>query len=66
MKSLRRGSGMMDFRKATPHNQLIEELMDSGRPHSELEWAARREIASLREKLGEIESIANRDLEKAE
>ena len=48
----------MDLRKATPHIQLIEALMDSGGPHSELEWAARREIASLRERLEEQQVVA--------
>jgi hypothetical protein len=39
---------MSELSKATPHEQLIKELMDSRLPHSEHEWAAQRAIRKLR------------------
>ena len=43
-----------ECKQATPHAALIERLMDCNQPKSELEWAARREVLSLRKKLREI------------
>lgn len=39
---------MTGIGKATPHDQLIEEIMDSCRPSTEREWAARTEIVTLK------------------
>jgi len=53
-RSLIQREVMMESCRATPHKQLIEELMDSRLPHSEREWAARTEIQELREALVEL------------
>lgn len=44
-----------DCRQATPHADLISELMDSRRAKSEREHAAAREIESLRARVAELE-----------
>lgn len=43
---------------ATPHDQLIAELLDSRIPKTECEHAAAREIERLREALAEPEPVA--------
>jgi len=41
----------MEEQKATPHEKLIDRLMDSRHSHTEVEHAARREIEDLRQQL---------------
>jgi len=41
---------MNSAKQATPHKEVIERLLNSNFPKSELEWAARREIMRLKEK----------------
>lgn len=40
--------------QATPHGTLLEQIMDSNLPKSEREWAAAREIATLRKENEQI------------
>jgi hypothetical protein len=45
----------IEAKQATPHNTLIEELMDSRIPKTEREHAAAREIERLREAIKQAE-----------
>jgi hypothetical protein len=46
--------------QATPHKTLIDEIMDGGRPKSEREHAACREIEQLRTEL----DAANKEIKR--
>jgi hypothetical protein len=46
---------MTEAKQATPHSQLIDELMDSGVPKTEREHAAAREIEWLRAVISDAE-----------
>ena len=43
--------------EATPHADLIAQIMDSRVPKNEREWAAEREIARLRRELAEAREL---------
>jgi hypothetical protein len=48
---------MRNERQATPHAELIQQIMDSRVPKNEREWAAGREIEHLRAEVASLERI---------
>ena len=49
-----------EAKQATPHSQLIAEIMDSRVPKNEREWAAKDEIERLRRELAEAREALRR------